>query len=150
RRLPAGRLPPGRWTPLAAWLRPRAQAAAPAALSTTRATLTLRRAPDPGLAPTVLRVDAGAFARWARGAPQVRLARLEVAARADRPEVIARGDPLPPLPGERFVVREGVGVPVGWAVAPALDPATLRAVLGVDDDDLALVGSNGVERVMAR
>lgn len=151
RRLPAGRLPAGPWTPLAAWLRPRAPAAAPAARPARRVALALvRAAADPGLPATALRADAPAFARWARGAPRMRLERLEVAARADRPEVIVRGDPLPPLPGERFVVGEGVAVPVGFVVAPALDAAALRGVLGLEEGDLALLSSAGVERVAAR
>ncbi len=139
RRLPAGALPAGPWTPLRAWLRPAPGAARTTALPGGRVTLALRRAPGPEVEPTALVVARDVFVRWALSAPQVRLARLEVAARADRPAVLVRGAPLPPLPGERLVVTDGVAVPSGWTVWPALDAATLREVLGVGEGDLGVL-----------
>lgn len=147
RRLPAGALPAGPWVALPAFLRPASGVVASSALPASRAALTLTRglacapaAPGPETPePTALRVARDVFVAWALTAPQVRLAPLEVAARADAPELLVRGRPLPPLPGERLVVTDGVAVAVGLLVRPALDAATLRAALGLERGDLGLL-----------
>lgn len=138
------RLPRGPWRPLASVLTPVATATASAALAPpARVPLTLERAPAPppgADAPGALLVRRDRFVAWALAAPQVRLDRLEIAARADRAEVLVRGRPLPPLPGVLFVVDDGVAVPAGLCVRPALDATTLRALLDLGPGDLALLG----------
>ncbi|MCO5165758.1 MAG: hypothetical protein M9894_05245 [Planctomycetes bacterium] len=151
RRLPVGRLPAGPWRPLAALLAP-AEAVARDAAPGARAPLRLVRDPAAPEAPTALLVAAEALAAWAATASQARLVRLEVARRADAPEALVRGRPLPPLPGARLVVRGGVAVPAGLALAPALDPAALAALFDLAPGDLALVSGDvgdaaAVERV---
>lgn len=151
RRLPPSgvRLPRGPWRPLSAILTPVATATATAHVALAppaRVTLRLERAPGPPAgadAPGALLVSRDVFVEWALAAPQVRLDPLEVAARAPgdgRAEVVVRGRPLPPLPGVRFVLAEGVAVPSGLCVRPALDATTLRALLALGPGDLALLG----------
>jgi hypothetical protein len=141
---PGVRLPRGPWRPLTSALTPVAGTTAEVALAPPgRVPLTLERAtaPPPGAdAPGALLVRRDRFVAWALAAPQVRLDRLEVAARADRAEVLVRGRPLPPLPGVRFVVDDGVAVPSGLCVRPGLDATTLRALLALGPGDLALLG----------
>jgi len=54
-----------------------------------------------------------------------------------------RGKPLPPLPGQRFVVSAGVAIPAGWRLEPDVDSQTARQTLcrekpGLNEGDLAI------------
>lgn len=142
-RLPTGRLPGGRWEPLGDWLQlDPGPAALPAELP---APVTLQvlpaRAPAAGL-PGLLLTAADGWRRWAETASELRLRRLRFA--LDRQgRALIRGEPLPPLPGERWVEAEGVAVPCGYAWSPALDAATCAVVLGLLPGDLALLHPDG-------
>lgn len=151
KRLPAGRLPRGPWRPLPALLALEVQPALAAVDEVARAPLTLvRGAATDDVEPGALVVERAAFVGWALGAPQRRLAPLDVAVRDPEHEVVVRGRPLPPLPGARFRVDDVVAVPCGLVLSPALDAATLRALLGLEPGDLAIFTAAGVERVEAR
>jgi len=50
-----------------------------------------------------------------------------------------RGVPLPPLPGTRFVERDGVALPAGQRLCPAVPAAVIRQVLQLADGELALL-----------
>ena len=137
------RLPAGPWRPLGELLRlaaPPARAAVPEA--PPRAPLRLvREERDPGPdaeACGLLVVEVRSFATWAIQAPAVRLAPLRIAARGDAPELLARGAPLPPLPGARFVLDGPLAVPAGLRLEPRVDAATLSALLRLEPDDLLL------------
>jgi hypothetical protein len=79
---------------------------------------------------------------YALTAPQVRLERLAMAL-ADDGRVLLLGTPLPPLPGEQWVVRAGVAAPAGWIWSPAVDPAVIRELLELPPHDLALLHTGG-------
>jgi hypothetical protein len=91
--------------------------------------------------------------RWepyATEAPQVRLDRWQFAV-ADDGRVIVRGEPLPPLPGQRWVEREGIAVPAGWQWSPPVDAAIVRAVFRLEPGDFALWHTDGTwQRIRAR
>jgi hypothetical protein len=141
RRLPDGHLPDGAtWKPLAELIRPRVTSAALPASPPARVSLELVRSSGERPA-TVLVTPLVALADYADGAPAVRLERLQFAADATR--AVIRGDPLPPLPGERFTERSGIAAPCGYAWRPAIDPTSLRRLLGLSDGDLALLAPDG-------
>jgi len=79
---------------------------------------------------------------WGECAPQVRLERLAFAAASDG-RVLVRGNPLPPLPGDRFYERAGLAVPCGWGWPEWLDAALVREVLDLPEGDLALFSPDG-------
>jgi hypothetical protein len=89
-----------------------------------------------------------AFAAYAEGAPAVRLDRLRFAADGER--ALLWGDPLPPLPGDRYAECAGVAAPCGYAWRPAVDAGSLAGALGLADGDLALLATDGTwQRVPA-
>ncbi len=158
-RVPAGYLPEGPWTPLVDWLAVELPAAGWPGEAPERLTITLVRAAPPDgdgavAMPTLMLTSLSAWAAYVCTAPQVRLERLTFAA-DDMGGVLIRGAPLPPLPGERFIEREGVAVPLGWQWWPAVEPAVVRAVLAREapalaENDLALVLADGsLQRVPA-
>jgi len=57
--------------------------------------------------------------------------------------VLVQGEPLPPLPGRRFVVQGNVAVPAGFSWQPAVSPAVLARLLGAREDELALLYEDG-------
>lgn len=151
-RLPVGRLPRGPWWPLARWLRPRLPEGGrdPAPAPEPLALRLVRAGPDdvhPD--PELLRLPLAALAAWAEEASALRLARLSLAVdTGDPPRALVRGQPLPPLPGERLVVVEGVAWPVGYAPRPGLDPGALSLTLALLPGELALLDPQGGREVV--
>ncbi len=141
RRVPQGRLPAGEWMALREWFRPFAPAGALPAEVVRRAVLRLERTTVEG-DQGVLVADFAAWAEWAVGAPAVRLRPLVFAASGDG-RVAVRGRPLPPIPGLRCVERDGIAIPCGYAVRPAVESAVLRARLGLAAGDLAIFAADG-------
>jgi hypothetical protein len=82
------------------------------------------------------------WAAYAVQAPQVRLARWSFVAGRDG-RVVVRGAPLPPLPGQRFVDREGIVVPAGYTWSPAVDAQTVRQCWSLDRGECVLWMADG-------
>jgi hypothetical protein len=140
-RIPRGMLPDAQWQPLSEWLTPAPQPPALAGRTDRRVALRLVRA-DHEEPATVLVTTLAEWAVYACDAPLVRLRRLRFATAADGRTAV-RGDPLPPLPGPRYVERGGVAVPCGFRLMPEVDPLNLRSLLGTAADDLALFHEDG-------
>ena len=147
RRLPSGELPPGPWVPLSAWLELRPQPAALAGVVEGRVTLRVERSEVEQPA-TVLETTVAAFADWATAAAAARLRPLRLAASADG-RALLWGTPLPPIPGRRFYDRDGVAAPCGFALAPALEPTVIRALLKLSRSDLVLFQEDGGYELVA-
>lgn len=140
-RVPCGRLPELHWQPLSSWLQVGLPSAAlpgnepkPASLQLVRSTV--EREPE------LLLTTLDDFKRFVMQAAQVRLDRLQFAAAADG-RVIVRGKPLPPLPGRRFGLHQGVAVPAGFAWQPAVSSEVLARRFGVSGDALILWNEDG-------
>ena len=146
-RVPQGRLPQGPWTALFQWMR----LELPLALFAGRG--------DEALSPVLVRSDRmdeasllltpfDLWVAYATEAPQVRLDRWRFAVAADG-RVAVHGQPLPPLPGQRWVEREGIAVPAGWTWTPALEAGLLRQVFGLAEGDVALWHADGAWELIA-
>ena len=148
-RIPTGVLPSvASWQPLASLLSIVPQPAALCGQLDRRASLTLVRTSRQSPA-TVLLTSLAHWAAYASSAPLVRLRPLRFAASTDG-RVVIRGAPLPPLPGVRYVEQEGVATPAGWAFSPPLDVASVRILVRVAGDDLALFAEDAsCERIPA-
>lgn len=148
-RLPRGRLPDGPWVALAEWLSVALPHGALGGVCDDRVRLALVRSPRPEAA-NLLLLDVSCFAAYAATAPQVRLDRWTLAA-SSAGRVAVRGVPLPPLPGEQFVEREGLAVPAGWTWTPPVEAAVLRTVLMLAAGDVALLHADGTwQRIAAQ
>ena len=145
-RIPSGRLPEARWTPIAAWLKPTPQAAASPDAPPRRVTPRLVRDASEREA-AILLVRGEALAAWAEMAPASRLKPLAFAVCEDG-RALVRGKPLPALPGTRCAEEGGIVVPCGWAFELRVDAAVMREVLGLAQGDFALFAEDGTwERV---
>jgi hypothetical protein len=145
RRVPAGTLPGGvTWQPMTSFFPVVQQPAALGGHLEQRATLRLARTGGDGAeAPaSVLVTSLAAWADYATSAALVRLRRLRFAASPDG-RVVVCGTPLPPLPGARYVERDGVAVPCGFALAPAIGATSVRTLLGIEPDAMALFAEDG-------
>jgi hypothetical protein len=89
----------------------------------------------------MLRTSLATWAAYADTAPGVRLRALRFAAKHD--EVVIAGRPLPPLPGVRLWVSDGIAVPCGWTWSPPVDAITLRRALALREHDVALFAEDG-------
>lgn len=142
-RLATGALPPQGWRRLADWLEPVLGALG---LPAERpAPITLRVVPDATGAPVaadLLITTAPSWRAWAATASALRLAPLRFAASADA-RILVEGAPLPPLPGVRWRVAEGVAVPCGMRWEPPVDAATVAVALGLLPGDLGLLHPDG-------
>src|SRR5207237_5853789 len=93
-------------------------------------------------APDLLLTTLEEISRFAATAAQVRLARLQFAANSDG-DIIVRGQPLPPLPGQRFVICGGVAVPAGFSWEPQVGEDVLARRFGVSGDALVVWNEDG-------
>jgi hypothetical protein len=148
RRIPSTRLPGIQWQPLTAWLQIEMPTAAmpgnhPTAIPLRLVRSTLEREPE------LLLTTLDELEQFAAVAAQVRLDRLQFAANAEG-SVIVRGRPLPPLPGQRFVLHGGVAVQAGFSWEPAVGAEVLARRFGVSGDAVALWSEDGsVARLQA-
>jgi hypothetical protein len=140
-RVPSARLPNLQWRPLGDWLRIELPVAALPANEPTPIPLRLVRSADERT-PELLLTSLAEFTRFSAQAAQIRLGRLQFAASADG-RVLVRGTPLPPLPGQRFVLSNGVAVPAGFAWQPAVSAEVLARRFGVSGDGLVLWNDDG-------
>jgi hypothetical protein len=135
-RVPQGWLPQGPWTGLSRWMGldlPPSQLAGRSEATVALALVRSDRMEEASLLLTQL----GLWTAYAIHAPQVRLDRWRFAVAADG-RVAIEGRPLPPLPGQHWVVREGIAVPAGWTWTPAVEAVLVRQVLGLAEGDVAL------------
>jgi hypothetical protein len=136
-RVPNGYLSEGPWQPLAKWLGVTLDAAALAGKIGESVAVRLVRSTSSREA-NVLVTTLATWKGYGGSAPQVRLERWSFAV-SDSGDVVVRGTPLPPLPGQPYVEREGIAVPAGWEWRPPVDAVVLRDVLGLTASDLALL-----------
>jgi hypothetical protein len=134
-------LPELRWQPLNAWLHVELPVAAFPAQEPRTVSLRLVRSTEER-EPELLLTSLEEFQRFAIQAAQVRLDRLQFAAHLSG-NVLVRGMPLPPLPGQRFVLHGGVAVPAGLAWQPAVNDQVLARCFGVSGDALVLWNEDG-------
>jgi hypothetical protein len=136
RRIPGDRLPALRWQPLDAWLQVSLPVAAMAAEPPSAVPLRLIRSAREQ-EPELLLADLDDLVRFASMAARVRLECLQFAAN-ENGKVLVRGRPLPSVPGKRFVLHEGVAVPVGFSWEPHVDPVVLARRFIVSDGALII------------
>lgn len=80
---------------------------------------------------------------WADQATTWQLAAVRGARHGDR--VLLLGQPLPPLPTQDCYWGRRVLVPLGFRPEPALPESALAAAIGLEDNEMALVGEAQVE-----
>ncbi len=145
--VPVRSLPRGlRWIPLRELLQPEEiDARPPEEWTGGRSRLRLRRGGDATGAQIVM-VDLGGWIDFALSAPEVRLRRWRFAA-SDHSAVIW-GTPLPPLEGSTWREEEGIALPTGYVLEPALAPSLVRGSLGASAGELILFYPDGsVDRI---
>jgi hypothetical protein len=140
-RIPGARLPELRWQPLDAWLQIEIPTSAipaypPSAVALRLARCAQERPPD------LLLTTLDEMVGFAATAAQVRLARLQFAAN-HKGNVLVRGQPLPPVPGRRFVICGGVAVPAGFSWTPHVGEDVLARRFAVSGDALAVWNEDG-------
>jgi hypothetical protein len=147
-RLPASWLPGGAWVPLKQWLVLGLPTASLAGQLDGQVSMTLVPSAHPETA-SVLLTTMDRWGAYSAEAPQLRLDCWKFAV-ADDGRVIVRGEPLPPLPGQRCVESEGIAVPAGWQWSPPLEGAIVRAVFRLEPGDFALWNTDGTwQRIRA-
>ncbi|MGA2258797.1 MAG: hypothetical protein ABSG53_29370 [Thermoguttaceae bacterium] len=146
--LPKDRLPSGPWVPLPKWLALGLPPAGLAGRSNKRTPMVLVRSAHSETT-SVLLTTIDRWEAYAVQAPQLRLDCWHFAV-ADDGRVVVRGAPLPPLPGQRWVDREGIAVPAGWRWSPPVDAAIVRAAFGLEPSDFVLWQTDGTwQRIRA-
>jgi hypothetical protein len=145
-RLPVGMLPAASWRPVAelfapAWPVPTARTPLPDGIA-----LRLVRS-DREQPANALLTSSMALERWVSRAAAIRLAPLRFAATTSH--VLVLGRPVPPIAGVRLYESSGIVVPCGWQIAPAVDPSSLRRLLNLTAEDLALFNETGWQLVFA-
>jgi hypothetical protein len=137
KRVPAGSLPRGTWQPICQVIAP--QAPKPFAAAVMPGKVALRLVRRTGSAdPSAMLTDLSALRAYADTAPAIRLARLSFALRADGAAIV-RGTPLPPIAGIALAESQGILIPCGWGWDTPVPAAVVRQVLGLRDDQIALV-----------
>jgi hypothetical protein len=140
-RIPTGRLPDLQWNQLDTWLQVEVPTAAFPGRAPAPVLLRLLRSTQEREAELLL-TTLEDLKQFIITAAQVRLERLQFAANAEG-HVVVRGKPLPPLPGRRFVLDGGVGVPAGFSWEPAVSVDVLAICFGASGDATVLWNEDG-------
>jgi len=61
----------------------------------------------------------------------------------EQSRVIIRGTPLPPIAGRRYFERDGIALPCGFELQPAVDATVLQALLQTSAADLVIFDEDG-------
>jgi hypothetical protein len=147
-RLPKDWLPRGPWSSLSKWLALDLPRASLGGRLEQRAPMVLVRSAHAETA-SILLTTIGSWEAYASRAPQVRLDCWRFAV-ADDGRVVVRGEPLPSMPGQRWVEHEGIAVPAGWRWSPPVEAAVVRTVFGLGPGDVALWETEGTwQRIRA-
>lgn len=144
--VPCGVLPEGQWLAVTRWLVLTVPVAKLSGRVEDHQPLRLVRT-EHTMDSNLLMTTWQAWHNYATAAPLVRLSPLSFAV-ADRTCVLIRGTPLPPIPGRNWTVNGNVAIPAGFAVEFGLDSATLRRILRLDADQLALIHEDGAVEVV--
>ena len=136
-RVPQGHLPKGPWMPLRKWIQIELPVAALSGELVERMALRIVPADASPRESNLLLTDAATWRSYALEAPELRLDPLRFACDATG-RVIVHGVPLPPVPGKRFVVYDGIAVVAGWSWEPAVPTTIVRRLCHLQPDDLAL------------
>ncbi|MEM7261135.1 MAG: hypothetical protein AAF488_04030 [Planctomycetota bacterium] len=102
---------------------------------TERVPLRLMRSHEPVPA-GLLETEAALWIEFAETAPSWRLERTRFVATHSRVRIA--GDELPPLPGQRYSLRHGIAVPLGWRIAPIEAPQLLASMFALSDETVAV------------
>lgn len=143
-RIPSDTLPTTTWQPLKAWIqveRPFSQTISEHSPDFSAAPIQLVRSTEER-EPNLLLTSLDDWHGFAISASELRLRPLRFAVNAES-LVLVQGEPLPPLPGRRFVVDGNVAVPAGFTWQPTVSPAVLARLLGAREDELALLYEDG-------
>jgi hypothetical protein len=138
---PQGFLPQGPWQPLSRRVELQLPPVGRPGCPPSKVSLRMVRCGQPA-EPTLLIARWDEWRSYAEMAPQPRLHCLAMAL-ADDKRVMLLGAPLPPLKGQRWVVRDGVAAPAGWTWSPAVDPVVIRELLNLMPNDLTLLHVEG-------
>lgn len=144
--LPAGHVPELAWMPIARFIDVGMPPSRLAGVIERRAALSLVPSDRPRPANGLLG-SLPALAAWAEDAPAFRFAPLRYAVSGDRAFVL--GKPTPSIAGVRLYESNGICVPCGYELSPAIDAASLRSILRLDAGDVALFETAGCSRVPA-
>ncbi len=139
--LPVRRMPSLEWTDIREWARVAFPVAnVPAALP---APALMQLVPAHAISDAnALLVSLSSFLDWVDRATALRIERLRFAANAAG-EALVLGTPLPPLNGRPCVETDGVIVPAGFAVHPAVTALVVRQVLNAPADAFVVWDEKG-------
>jgi hypothetical protein len=135
-RIPSERMPDLTWVPLAQWCQVSWPARRPAGQPPHPVRLHLVPSADEKPADLLL-TELDTWTQFATKAAQVRLGPLKFAASGDR-RVLVRGTPLPPLPGQRWVLYRSLAVPAGFSWEPAVPVEVVEHLFGASPEGLIL------------
>jgi hypothetical protein len=135
-RVPSRHLPETAWKPINAWSQVRLPLAAFPADLPEKIALRLARSGDEQ-EPSLLLTSIAEWRSFAQTAAAIRLQPLRFAANAAG-EILVRGNPLPPLPGRRFILHGRVAVPAGFSWQPAVAMEILERCFNVAGDAMIL------------
>lgn len=129
------------WLPLRDWWQLRNSSSGFVVGTDDLVVLDLVRATAPTIC-TALLTHLEELTRFAHDAPELRLAGLKFAVATDGLAWVEGGN-LPPLPGQRFTLSEGIACPNGFRWAPKIPAASLRKLLGIDASSRVILAADG-------
>ena len=117
----------------------------PATLATENPT-TVEMRPEPSSIErqsNLMVVDQERWLAYAVSCPEVRLAHLTFSHNPVAGRIMARGTPLPPIPGQLYHETGGVALPCGFQLPEPVDAETVNCLVGAADGDLVLMAADG-------
>lgn len=140
-RVPLGYVPKGPWIPIAQWMKVTAPIAGLSGCAPQP--ISIEMAPcDEFKLPQLMRTDFKVWGNYAVNAPLFRLERLAFATSGDG-TIYIKGDPLPAIPGERYVLEDRIAVEAGWKWRPEVAPEVVQSALNIRADELVVLDRKG-------
>jgi hypothetical protein len=145
--VPSRRIPDAEWSALERWMPVSRPTSLPGGVRPMPVAIKPIRLKSEAHESDLLVTSIETWEKWALTAPLARLDPLRFAASSDG-RICVKGWPLPPIPGEAWVLHQNIALRAGFGFPPFCVPRWLASLFRLPSDSLAFWHENGTHEIV--